>query len=84
MAYDLELDRVAETIQKEKAQTVCIQLPEGLKPKALEIVDELKSKTGAHVLIWAESCFGACDIPHLDVDLFIQWGHAPWITERRT
>ena len=32
--YDLELEKVAEKIKKEKAKTVLIQLPDGLKPKA--------------------------------------------------
>jgi diphthamide biosynthesis enzyme Dph1/Dph2-like protein len=79
MQYDLELERAAEMIKKEKAKSVCIQLPDGLKPKAKEIVDFLKSNTGAKVSIWAGSCFGACDTPDIKgVDLLIQWGHSAW------
>jgi len=76
--YDLELDRAVAKIKKEKAKTVCIQLPEGLKPKAKEIVDKLEKETNAKILIWIGSCFGACDVPKLDVDLLIQWGHSEW------
>ena len=43
-AADLELDKVIESIKKEKAKTVCIQLADGLKPRATEIVDYIKSK----------------------------------------
>ena len=82
MDYDLELDRAVARIKKEKAKRVCIQLPDGLKPKAAEIQKEIQAKTRAEVVIWAGSCFGACDVPDqvrkLGVDLLIQWGHAPF------
>ena len=71
-----------EEIKKAKAKRVCIQLPDGLKPKAKEIADEISSKTDAEVFIWMDSCFGACDVPDLSkygVDLLIQWGHSEWI-----
>lgn len=79
MEYDLELDRVAREIKKSKAKTVCIQLPDGLKPKAKEIADELESKTSSKIIIWLGSCFGSCDVPDIKgVDLLIQWGHSKW------
>ncbi|MGM5487530.1 MAG: diphthamide synthesis protein [Nanobdellota archaeon] len=80
MEYDLELTRVAQRIRDEHAKTVCIQLPDGLKPKAGAIADTLE-ETGAEIIIWFGSCFGACDVPvHIqsDVDLLVQWGHSPW------
>lgn len=77
MQYDLELEKAVNEIKKHKAKTVCIQLPEGLKPRATEIYDHLTKETDAKILIWAETCFGACDVPDLkDVDLLIQWGHS--------
>ena len=80
--YDLELDAVEQKIKTEKAKTVCIQLPDGLKPHAKEIVDELKKRTKANIMIWLGSCWGACDIPlelnRLGVDLIVQWGHTEW------
>lgn len=82
MDYDLELDRVAGEITKNKAKLVCIQLPDGLKPEAKNIADELERKTGATILTWMGSCYGACDIPlavkELGVDLLVQWGHSAW------
>ena len=82
MEYDLELDRITNVIRKEKALTVCIQLPDGLKPKADIIQEEIEKKTGAAVLIWAASTFGACDVPtglkSQGVDMLIQWGHSEW------
>lgn len=72
------MDKVIEKIKNKKAKTVCIQLPDGLKPKADSIQKEIESKTKAKVVIWAGSCFGACDVPKLDFDLLIQWGHSEW------
>lgn len=80
--YDLELERVADKINKEKANTVLIQLADGLKPRAKEIKEELKKKTNSRLLFWAGSCFGSCDVPleteKLGVDLIIQFGHSEW------
>ncbi len=78
MEYDLELDRAASEIKKQKAKIVAIQLPDGLKPKAGEIAKELESKTKAKIMIWLGSCYGACDIPNAKADLLIQWGHSEW------
>ena len=74
--YNLELNKAINKIKEKKATTVLIQLPDGLKPKAKEIADKIKEQTKAKVIIWAGSCFGACDIPNVDVDLLIQWGHS--------
>jgi len=79
--YELELEKVIQTINKKKARLVCLQLPEALKPLATKITDEIEKNTQAKCLIWLGSCFGACDIPNLDhikpkVDLLVQWGHA--------
>ncbi|MBI4145124.1 diphthamide synthesis protein [Candidatus Woesearchaeota archaeon] len=81
-AYDLELDRVVEHIKRQDAKLVCIQLPEGLKPDAQRIQDRVEHDTGANVVIWMGSCYGACDVPleieRLGVDLLVQWGHSEW------
>ncbi len=80
--YDLELEKVIKKIRQQNAKLVCIQLPDGLKPKANIIQKELEQNTDAEIIIWGGSCFGACDIPleveNLGVDLLIQWGHSEW------
>ncbi|MBW2987796.1 diphthamide synthesis protein [Candidatus Woesearchaeota archaeon] len=82
MKYNLELDKAIKEIKKTKAKKVCIQLPDGLKPKAEEIVKEIESNTNAKVFVWLGSCFGACDVPleieKLGIQLLIQWGHSKW------
>ena len=80
--YDLELNRAVAEIKKNKAKSACIQLPDGLKPKANEIKEHIEKNTDASVIIWLGSCWGGCDIPSVDklgVDLLIQWGHSEYI-----
>lgn len=80
--YDLELDAVTQKIKAENAKIVCIQLPEGIRPLARDIVLELEKRTGATVITWLGSCWGACDLPlevnRLGVNLLVQWGHSEW------
>lgn len=77
MDYDLELDKVVEKIKKNNANRVIIQLPDGLKPKATEIVSYLEKETDAEIVIWFGSCYGSCDVPNIkDFDLLIQFGHS--------
>ncbi len=77
--YDTELQNALDKIKEEDCKLVCIQLPDGMKPYAKDITDEIESKTSAKVLIWLGSNFGACDIPlglnRMGVDLLISWGH---------
>lgn len=81
--YDLELNRAVEEIKKANAKLVCVQLPDGLKPKAREIQEHIERNTDASVVIWLGSCWGGCDVPlsveKLGVDLLIQWGHSHYI-----
>jgi diphthamide biosynthesis enzyme Dph1/Dph2-like protein len=77
--YNLELGKAIETINKQKAKQVLIQLPDGIKHKANDITDFLEKNTKAKILIWFGGTFGACDLPLgmdiLNIDLVIQWGH---------
>jgi 2-(3-amino-3-carboxypropyl)histidine synthase len=83
--YDLELEKVVESIKSQDAKTVVLHLPDGLKNKGAEIVDYIyENTTGVNVVIWAGSNFGACDLP-VDVeragaDLIIHFGHSPWLS----
>ena len=79
--FDLELDRVVDVIQKGHAKIVVVQLPDGLKPYAADIVKEIEQKTQAVPIIWGGSCWGSCDVPDVEkigADLLIQWGHSEW------
>ena len=82
MNYDLELDKAIAEIKKMEAKKVCLQLPEGVRPRGNEIADKISKETGVIVFLWLGSCYGACDVPFevesLGVDMPIQWGHSIW------
>lgn len=74
---EVELERAIEKIKSEKSKTVLLQVPQGLKPKALKWADEISEKTPSQVFIWAGTCYGACDVPKVNVDLLVHVGHTP-------
>ena len=76
--YNLELDRVVKEIETKKPKTVLLQFPDGLKMYSREVVDFIEEKTEIKPQIWLGSCFGACDVPKVEVDLLIQFGHSEW------
>lgn len=81
-SHSVDTDLIVQEIRKNKAQRVLIQLPDGLKQYAKEIVEALKKETDAEILIWMGSCYGGCDVPsnfgNIDIDLVIHLGHEPW------
>jgi 2-(3-amino-3-carboxypropyl)histidine synthase len=82
--YELELERVASEIKERNAVNVLLQLPDGMRPFALQLVDAIEKSTGTNVYLSADSCYGACDIAltqakQLRVDLIIHYGHSPMI-----
>ena len=81
--YELELDRIVDKIKKEKARKVLLQFPDGLKPYATVIAEELERRMkNVQFFIWLDSCYGACDVPNIPdkvgVDLVVQFGHSEW------
>jgi 2-(3-amino-3-carboxypropyl)histidine synthase len=89
--YELELDRVVSEIKKQKPSKVLLQFPDGLKPYATQIQEKIKKELGnknkTDILIYMDTCFGACDIPlessSLGVDLIVQFGHSAWDYSKR-
>ncbi len=76
---DIDLDKACDWITSTGTNRVVIQLPEGLKTKAQEIVSELERRTDSHFFIIANRCFGACDIPpnfKEYADLLLHFGHS--------
>ncbi len=80
MQYDLGIPRIIEEIKSNNAKNVVLQLPDGLKPKAKEIVDSIRKELDVNLFIWSGTNFGACDIPlHLEklgIDLILHFGHS--------
>ena len=82
ISYDLELERAVAKIKEHNCKVVGIQMPDGMKHHAEKIQDALEEATGADIIIWAGSCYGACDLAidmrRLGCELLIQWGHTEW------
>lgn len=57
---------------------VFLQLPDGLKIRAIELAEKLESE-GKEVIISGDSCFGACDLRFLDGYKTLQYGHSKMI-----
>lgn len=79
--HDFQLDDLLDKIQEGNHRLVALQLPEGLKIQALEMIDTLESQSDARVIIAADPCYGACDLVHnkmqmMGVDLVAHMGHS--------
>ena len=82
--YDLELERVVSEIKKRGAEKVLLQLPDGMRPFAYQLVEAIEKATGASVFLSGDSCYGACDVAlsqanELGVDLIVHYGHTPMV-----
>ncbi len=87
--YDLETQRVAEEIRERRAGRVLIQLPDGLRPQALSLVEELARLTGVEILLSGDSCYGACDVAinqakTVGADLIVHYGHSGMLEDTDT
>lgn len=75
-------DYITEVVLKAKelnAKKVLVQLPDGLKTKTIQIMEEFEKKR-IDAIALLEPCFGACDIPEekareLKADLIVHFGH---------
>ena len=53
--YELELERVAAEIKRRGARRVLVQLPDGLRPFAFQIADNLRKAAPVEVIISGDS-----------------------------
>lgn len=79
---------IKSSIEKRRAKTIALQVPEGLKADVVAIAKKIeKNSPGASVLIFADPCYGACDIPihamkSYGCDLIIHIGHSGMIKKQ--
>ncbi len=76
------VNQLKEKSKKFGTRTILVQLPDGLKPKALEIARELE-KLGFKPIISGDSCFGACDLRFLENAITLHIGHSKLIDDPR-
>lgn len=82
--YDLELDKVIAKIKEMEAKRVLLQLPDGMRPFAVQMTNAINIATSASVFLSGNSCYGACDISFdqargLNVDLIVHYGHTQYV-----
>ena len=76
--HDFQLSELMERIQENDNRLIALQVPEGLKMQALEMMDSIETETSAKVILAADPCYGACDLVHdkmkmMGVELVAQW-----------
>jgi len=68
-------------LRKARPDRIVLQVPAGLVRNATELVDRIRTATGAPVVLATRACFGACDFPSKDeaprADVAVVLGHAP-------
>jgi len=79
--HDFELQDLIDKIQTNDHRLVALQVPEGLKMQALEMMDAIESETSAKIVLAADPCYGACDLVHdkmklMGVELVAHMGHS--------
>lgn len=82
--YKFEEDKLIKEIKEKNPKLILLQLPEGLKKEAFNLVSLIKKNTNSEVVVSGEPCWGACDIAldeakNLKADLIILYGHAPFM-----
>jgi len=84
-SYELEEEKIIAHIKKKGKKLVMLQLPDGLKREAEHLVPRIEKATGATVLLWFGTNFGACDLPvsvrTLGVDLVVAFGHNVYVKD---
>ena len=59
--HDFELDDLVERIKENDHRLVALQVPEGLKMQALEMMDSIEEDSEAKVDLAAGPRYGACE-----------------------
>lgn len=83
MVLNFEIDKLIKELKKKKPKKVLVQLPEGVKQNAFDILKEIEN-LGIEVVFSGETCWGGCAIAieeakALKVDLIIHFGHSKFI-----
>lgn len=83
MAFDFQKNYLIEELKKLSPEKVLVQLPEGVKTKAIEI-KELIEKLGIEVIFSGETAWGGCclaidEAKKFEADLIVHFGHAEYV-----
>ncbi len=79
MTKEDNIHNLISEVRQHNARKIMVQLPEGLKINATEIIDDMK-KQGIECIFAADSSYGACDLRdkeagQMNCDLLVHVGH---------
>lgn len=79
MPLNFEIPKILKELKKRKPKKILLQLPEGIKQNAFEIVKEIE-KLGIEVVVSGDTAWGACcvdasEAKSVGVDLILHLGH---------
>lgn len=79
--FQFDYHEIISWLKENNFKSVAVQLPEGLKRKAVELIKTLETDHGITAILLADPCFGACDVggaklEGLGVDAVIHIGHS--------
>jgi 2-(3-amino-3-carboxypropyl)histidine synthase len=80
---DFEEEKLFSELKKRKPKRILVQLPEGVKTKALDLQEKI-TKLGIEVIFSGETAWGGCCIAvdeakKFDCDLIVHFGHAQFM-----
>ena len=83
MTLNFEEDLLFSELKKRKPKRILVQLPEGIKTKALDLQEKME-KLGIETIFSGETAWGGCCIAvdeakKFDCDLIVHFGHAEFI-----
>jgi len=79
--HNFELDELIARIKDGDHRLIALQVPEGLKIQALELMDQVEDETSTKIVLAADPCYGACDLVHdkmrmMGVEMVAHMGHS--------
>jgi len=83
MVLNFETEKLMQELKERKPKRVLIQLPEGIKQNAFDILKDIDS-LGIEVIFSGETCWGGCAVSvdeakNVGADLIIHFGHSEFI-----
>lgn len=83
---DFQEDYLIKELKKQKPKKVLVQLPEGIKTKAIELREKIE-KLGIEVVFSGETVWGGCclavdEAKNIGADLIVHFGHSEYIKSK--
>ncbi len=83
MAFNFEKEKLIKELRKRKPKKVLVQLPEGVKQNAFDIISMFE-ELAIEVIFSGETCWGGCSVSveeakSVNADLIVHFGHSEFM-----